>query len=30
MIQATFLGIHSFREVAQLFANGVVNGVFAH
>jgi branched-subunit amino acid ABC-type transport system permease component len=26
MIQATFLGIHSFREVAQLFANGVVNG----
>jgi branched-subunit amino acid ABC-type transport system permease component len=26
MVNATFLGIHSFREVAQLFANGVVNG----
>jgi branched-chain amino acid transport system permease protein len=26
MIQASFLGIDSFREVAQLFVNGVLNG----
>src|SRR3954452_13127165 len=26
MIQATFLGIDNFREVAQLFVNGVLNG----
>jgi branched-chain amino acid transport system permease protein len=26
MVQATFLGIDSFREVAQLFANGLLNG----
>src|SRR5436189_4746069 len=26
MVVATFLGINSFREVAQLFTNGVLNG----
>ena len=26
MVLATFLGINSFREVAQLFVNGILNG----
>ena len=26
MVVATFLGINSFREVAQLFVNGILNG----
>src|SRR5437867_11165852 len=26
MVVATFLGINSFREVAQLFVNGIPNG----